>query len=117
VQKDVKQGAEWYQKAAALGNTFGMIGLGYCYGTGQGVEKDDRQAVEWYRKAAALGNPAGMSSLGYRYRDGLGVEKDDKQAVDWFNKNRRHAQPRRHVLPGLRLLDRWRGGEGRDAGG
>ncbi len=40
VKKDAVKAAEWYERAAALGVSDAMIGLGYLYGRGKGVKVD-----------------------------------------------------------------------------
>ncbi|MBR5893847.1 MAG: sel1 repeat family protein, partial [Bacteroidaceae bacterium] len=58
--------------------------LGYCYGTGSGVEKDPTEAVKWYRKAAEQGQVNAQYNLGLCYE--IGVAKDLAEAVKWYRK-------------------------------
>ena len=52
IEKDPKQAAEWYRKAAEQGFAESQVHLGFAYQEGSGVEKNDALAMEWYRKAA-----------------------------------------------------------------
>ena len=51
-----EKSAEWFEKAAELGNVDAMGYLGYCYEYGMGVTQNYDMALEWYKKAAELGN-------------------------------------------------------------
>ena len=42
---------EWFEKAAASGNDYGMNSLGWFYQNGLGVAVDYGKAREWYEKA------------------------------------------------------------------
>ncbi len=83
VEKDLKQAAEWFRKAAEQENADAQFNLGVCYDK----EEDYKQAVECYRKAAEQGHVDAQFNLGYCYYDGIGVEIDYKQAVEWFRKS------------------------------
>ena len=73
----------WYKRAADLGNSSGMVNLGYLHQQGKGVEQDDVAAVNLYRRAADDGNPAGIHNLASMYDSGSGLErKDPEQAAD-----------------------------------
>jgi TPR repeat protein len=56
VEKDAKEGANWYRKSAELDNVSGMLNLGICYMSGTGVTKSRTEAIRWLRKAADRGN-------------------------------------------------------------
>ncbi|UZO27053.1 uncharacterized protein OCT59_019262 [Rhizophagus irregularis] len=77
---------ELYQKAAYLGNSFGINSLGYCYQNGIGTDIDKKKAFELYQKAADLGNSSGTNSLGYCYRNGIGTDIDKKKAFELYQK-------------------------------
>jgi len=63
VNKDERQAAEWFRKAAEAGETPAMAYLGVMYENGRGVPKDLEQAVAWYRRAAAAGNKEAQDAL------------------------------------------------------
>lgn len=52
MEKDLKQAAEWYRKAAEQGDETAQYFLGCCYRYGDGVQKDLKQAEEWLRRSA-----------------------------------------------------------------
>ena len=53
----------WYQKAAALGDEFGMLNLANHYLTGQVVPQSDALALAWFRKSAAMGNKSAAAQV------------------------------------------------------
>jgi len=63
VKKDEAQAADWYRKAAELGEARAKSQLGYMYHTGAGVPKDEDAAVAWYCKAAAQGHSRALANL------------------------------------------------------
>ncbi len=86
-EKDQERAADWFRKAAALGDVEAMNRLAVFYINGAaGVEKDKTRGADWFRKAAALGDGRAMNNLGYCYHTGTGVEKDVNVAVSWYEK-------------------------------
>ena len=75
--------AKWYQKAADMGDDWGMNNLGCCYYNGEGVEQNYERAVEWFRKAIEAENIDAMYNLAICYYNGAGVEQDYEQAAEW----------------------------------
>ncbi|UZO08574.1 uncharacterized protein OCT59_028828 [Rhizophagus irregularis] len=67
-----KKAFELYQKAAKLGNAFGINNLGNCYENGIGTDIDKKKAFELYQKAVELGNAFGINNLGCCYENGIG---------------------------------------------
>ncbi len=55
VEKDPKEAAMWYEKAADQGHPYSMYKLADMYEKGEGVAKDDAKAAEWFKKAAESG--------------------------------------------------------------
>lgn len=51
-----EQAAEWFRKAAELGDFAAQRDLGYLYLHGEGVKKDAVEARKWLEKAAAQGD-------------------------------------------------------------
>jgi TPR repeat protein len=83
VQVDLNKAAMWYKRAADLGDSSGMVNLGYLHQQGKGVEQDDVAAVNLYRRAADAGNAAGIHNLASMYESGRGLgRKDPEQAAD-----------------------------------
>ena len=85
VDQDDAIAANWYRKAADLGNIEGEIRLAGCYRDGKGVSRDMTQAATWYRKAAEQGESAAQATLGSLYSVGQGVSRDDVEAYFWFD--------------------------------
>ena len=56
VEKNLKQAAKWYRRAAEQGNPKAQFNLASLYENGQGVEKNLELAMKWYKKAAEQGN-------------------------------------------------------------
>jgi hypothetical protein len=86
VAQDYGKAREWYEKAAAKGNSDAMNNLGWIYQNGLGVAYDYGKAREWYEKAAAKGNLDAMKALGMLYDVGMGVAKDYGKARQWYEK-------------------------------
>ena len=83
--QDYATARQWYEKAAAQGNTSAQNNLGYLYLDGKGVKKDETMGVEWMRKSAEQGHANGQASLGEMYHDGRGVSRDNVRAYMWHN--------------------------------
>lgn len=75
-----------YKKAADLGSLAAVIGLGWMYDMGQGVEQNYEKAVALYRRAAAQGNDVAQNNLGAKYENGQGVAKNYEKAVEFYRK-------------------------------
>jgi TPR repeat protein len=63
VAQDYAKAREWFEKAAAKGDTRAMRNLGELYANGQGVAQDYAKAREWLEKAAAKGDAGAMAYL------------------------------------------------------
>lgn len=61
--KDVKTGADWYQRAAARGNVTAQFNLALCLFAGEGVEINERKAIELLRRAAQAHDRNAMLAL------------------------------------------------------
>jgi hypothetical protein len=85
VAQNYKLGAEWYGKAAALGNILGEIHLADCFRDGRGITRDMTQAAAWYRKAADLGDASAQGTLAMLYTLGQGVPRSDVEAYYWLD--------------------------------
>lgn len=108
-QKDDRQAAAWYRKAAEQGQVFAQFNLGMMYFNGQGVAKDYSQAVAWSRLAAEQGHVQAQYFLGWMYTNGLGVVQDDWQALSWIRK----AAEQGHVKAQVSLSAMYAQGRGR----
>jgi TPR repeat protein len=86
VERNEREAAKWFRKAAELGDVHAQFNLGLCCDEGQGVERDEREAAKWYRKAAEQGDADAQFNLGLCYAEGQGVERDEREAAKWFRK-------------------------------
>ncbi len=80
------EAADWYRKAADLGNSIAAYNLATMLRNGEGVAEDAGQAVQWYRKAAEAGHPNAMNRLGLMLDLGEGITQNDVEAVQWYRK-------------------------------
>jgi uncharacterized protein len=83
---DLAEAANWYRKAADLGNSWAQFLLGEFYSKGNGVDQDDQEAAKWWRKAAEQGEKWAQYELGTCYATGRGVPLHDQEAVKWWTK-------------------------------
>jgi TPR repeat protein len=86
VSADYPEALNWLRKAAAAGDSSGMVDLGGMYLLGNGVDEDFDTAAEWFRKAADDGNPVAMYDLGMMYEHGQGVVQDRDKAEQLYGK-------------------------------
>ncbi len=56
INRDHKQAAEWFGKAAKLGHADAQYNLGELYNKGRGVKKNTKTAQKWYKAAAEQGH-------------------------------------------------------------
>ena len=86
VERDLKQAAEWYRKAAETGDVAGQLHLAALYRDGgKGFVRDMAQAAEWYRRAAEQGDAGAQGTLGLLYAYGQGVAHNDVEAYYWLD--------------------------------
>ncbi|MEM6259658.1 MAG: caspase family protein [Planctomycetota bacterium] len=77
---------DWYRRAADMGNSYGMNGIGYFYGFGHVVSRNYTEALKWYRKAADRGNAFAITAIGLQLERGQGIDQNDTEAVIWYRK-------------------------------
>jgi len=56
IDRDYKQAAEWFSKAAEQGHADAQYNLGELYNRGRGVKKNKNIALKWYKAAAEQGH-------------------------------------------------------------
>ena len=83
----------------------GMLCVGKCLETGDGVGRDQSEAVKWYRMAAEQGLPDAVFELARCYRFGIGVRRNRTTALKWLHKAAERGHARAMVLLGKRCLD------------
>lgn len=71
----------WFLRAAALGDSYGMVRLGFTYRDGHGVAIDSAEALRWFIKAVEAGDGHSMIFVGRIYRSAL---VSPTEAVKWF---------------------------------
>ena len=91
VRKDYAKAMEWFQKAAAQGNSDAQAAIGSMHLNGYSVRQDYAEAMEWFQKAAAQGNSDAQTAIGTMYFDANGVQKDYVKAMEWFQKAARQG--------------------------
>lgn len=78
--------AQWYARAAELGDKTAQFRLGERYARGRGVPRDPAQAAHWYGQAAAQGHGEAQLRLAEALATGTGVARDDAAAIGWLVK-------------------------------
>ena len=99
VEKDLKQAAEWFLKAAKQSDAEAQYRIGLMYANGEGVEQNLKDATVWLQKAAKQnhitaqftlpairGDAQSQYVLGWKYMKGDGVPQDYKIASEWLQK-------------------------------
>ena len=86
-QGNYTEAVKYYRQAAEKGNADAQSDLGYCYGTGKGVQQDYNEAFKWHKKSAEQGNKYAQSNLALYYSEGRGVTRDYNEAVRWARKS------------------------------
>lgn len=76
--------AQWYERAALMGNMLAQHNMGNIYDSGTGVMQDDARAVYWWRLAAEQGDAIPQFRLAVMYEQGRGVEQDLDTALRWY---------------------------------
>lgn len=71
-----KRARKCYDKAANLGNVFGMLHLAKCYESGIGVEANQKLAIHWYLQASKLKNTVADRKLADVLMAGDDVQKN-----------------------------------------
>ena len=80
----------------------GMLHVGRCYETGDGVDKDQAEAVKWYRMAAEQGGADAAFELAKCYRFGIGIRRNRTTASKWLDKAAERGHSKALVLLGIR---------------
>ena len=96
IKQDKKAAAQWYHKAAELGNAYAQQEYGEMLEDGIGVPADPVEAFKWYQLAANQGRAESQYYVGTAYYNGKGVTQDYEKAFEWFmrsaQKNDRDGQ-------------------------
>lgn len=110
VKRDFEIAFRYYQKAANLGDSYGMHMVGVMYYDGLGVRRNYKRAVDYFRRALEHGETQALYYLGTCYRDGLGVRQDVDKARQYLAEGKRmvflSVMWRRLCWSWMRLLHR-----------
>ena len=82
--RDYKNAAELWQKAADRQHWKAMINLANAYAHGEGVDYDTEKAVLIIEQAMKLGIPAAYDAMGTYHMEGLGVKQDASRAYAFW---------------------------------
>ena len=88
--QDLREAAQWYQRAAANGFALAQFRLATLYERGLGVKQDRQRSQVWYERAAAQGNVKAMHNLAVlaASRSPTG---DYETAARWFKAASEHG--------------------------
>ena len=78
------QAVAYYQRAAALGNSFAYSNLGRMYQNGKGLTQDSGRAIKMFKRAIEMGNTNAMYNLGAMYENGAGVPQSQQDANKYY---------------------------------
>jgi len=81
VQRDYREAAAWFLRAAEAGSAAAQFNLGGAFYEGKGFDKDFNRAAEWYTKAAQQRHELALIKLGHMYQKAIGVEMDLRRAL------------------------------------
>ncbi len=90
LDQDLKEAAQWYQRAAASGFAMAQFRLGTLYERGLGVKRDAERAQVWYERAAAQGNVKAMHNLAVLAAS-RNPKGDYETAARWFTAAAEHG--------------------------
>ena len=81
---DLKESAQWYERAASNGFAMAQFRLGTLYERGIGVAQDYARAQVWYGRAAEQGNLKAMHNLAVLVASRSDAKPDYVTAAKWF---------------------------------
>lgn len=84
---DLLQAAQYYEKAAALGDEWGRYNLGILYMRGIGVDQDLKKALKLFRHAAQNGHAKSMNIFARFLEEGWEIQQDQKAAIEWYKRS------------------------------
>ena len=86
VEADFQRAAQWFLRAAKLGDAHAQYRMANLYFKGRGVQKDKKEALQWLRMAAANGLASAQYQLGLIYRNGIAAPRDFQKTRHWLEK-------------------------------
>lgn len=103
--KDRTAAAEWFRKAAMLGNTDAQWMLGSAYMSGSGVPHDMSQALDWMRKSLADGSADHMASYGMMLGVSGMVTGKENESLEWIRRSADAGSTKGMALMGMLQLN------------
>lgn len=85
--KAMKDGYDYFSRAADKNDANGLYNLGMCYMRGYSVVPDPERARECFFLAAKRDHPEAINNIGGFYRDGITLPPDPVKAARWFAKS------------------------------
>ena len=85
VKQDPEAAAQWFEKAANMGDAKGQLHLGVHY-LRLKEGRDFKQAAAWFKRAAEQNEPEAEYFYARLLLDGKGVEQDRPEAMVWFGR-------------------------------
>ena len=101
---DLIAAGDWYQRAAGLGDSWGMYNLANMLFDGRGVAQDRSAAIAHYERAARLGHARAMNLLGRCLEEGWGAPRDAAAAALWYCRSAEGGYFRGAYNHGIELL-------------
>ena len=101
---DFGAAVEWYRRAAAANDSWGIYNLGNMLFDGRGIARDHGAAVALYERAARLGHARAMNLLGRCCEEGWGTPRDPVAAADWYRRSAEAGYFRAQYNHGIELL-------------
>lgn len=84
---DLPQAVKFYQKAADLGDLWGVYNLGICTLRGIGCTSDRQRAFTLFREAALKGHAKSMNLLARFMEEGWETPRNPSAALDWYRRS------------------------------
>lgn len=108
VEKDYREAAKWYLKAAKQNDAAAQSNLGELYEDGQGVAQDYRLAMDYYKRSAEQGNALAKRNIGDLYFHGFRRRSERRRSVPMVPTRRRRRRREGSVRAGMDVFKRSR---------
>lgn len=99
------QAMEWFEKSAALGNSFAEYRMGKMYQTGEGVEPNPGASLYWLNLSAGHGNKYAQYLLGKTYLFSRESGQDRESGIFWLKESASQGNP--NAIHLLEHKDSW----------
>lgn len=96
---------EWFEKSAALGNSFAEYRMGKMYQTGEGVEPNPGASLYWLNLSAGHGNQYAQYLLGKTYLFSRESGQDKESGIFWLKESASQGNP--NAIHLLEHKDSW----------